>query len=69
MKAKCTVCNQEKDSTLNYYWSNGKRMTRCKDCHKEYVKIWRKYHKDVVNEHRKKYNTKYRKRTVSAPES
>lgn len=59
---KCNVCKLPKDSTEDFYWSKGKRMLRCKECHKEYVKLWRKYHKDEVLAHRKKYNTKYRER-------
>lgn len=58
---KCMLCGQTKPLE-DYYWSHGKRMTRCKECHKGYVKMWRKHHREQVKEHRKRYNTKYRER-------
>lgn len=62
LKRKCSLCHIEK-SIEDYYWSHGVRMTRCKECHKNYVKIWRKHHREQILKHRKKYNAKYRERT------
>lgn len=62
---KCQLCGEEKDLE-QFYWSQGKRMTRCKECHKNYVKMWRKHHREQVLEHRKRYNDKYRARRKDA---
>lgn len=69
MKVKCNVCSQVKDSNEDFYWSKGKRMIRCKECHLVYVNLWRKQHKEKVLEHRKKYNKKYRERMKSVSDS
>lgn len=61
---KCQLCGEVKDIE-DYYWSQGKRMNRCKECHKNYVKMWRRHHREQVLAHRKKYNAKYRKRKNS----
>ena len=61
VERKCQICGHKKP-TDDFYWSQGKRMTRCKECHKGYVKIWRKHHREQVLAHRKKYNAKYRER-------
>lgn len=35
MNKKCSQCLQIKDSQNDYYWSNGKTRTICKDCVRE----------------------------------
>ena len=40
--AECRVCKEIKDSTFDYYWSNGERQRRCKDCMKAYTVEWQR---------------------------
>jgi hypothetical protein len=62
---KCRLC-QKTQPEVDYYRVNGKLMSRCKECHKGYIKFWRKHHKGKVAEFRKQYGQKKRRVKIEA---
>ena len=41
-EVECRLCKKVKDSTFDFYWSNGERQRRCKSCMKAYTMEWQR---------------------------
>jgi len=40
----CNRCEETKDSTFDFYWSQDKRQRWCKECMRGYSNEWQKMH-------------------------
>jgi hypothetical protein len=52
----CTICGEEKPS-IEYYFNevNNSLYTKCKECHKKKVKLWRVANPDKVKTIQERY--------------
>jgi hypothetical protein len=60
MTKQCTKCKKEKPlenfgTYKNQKWREGKHMPRCKECMKEYHRLWLEKNRDKYNEYQAEY--------------
>jgi hypothetical protein len=48
----CPRCGEIKDSSFDFYWTQGNRQRWCKECMKHYTKTWHRERK-LQNENNK----------------
>lgn len=49
---KCPRCEEVKDSTFDFYWSQDKRQRWCKECFKHYTKTWHRERSEKARENK-----------------
>lgn len=53
---RCNRCEEIKDSTFDFYWSQDKRQRWCKTCQLEYGKLWHRQHNARVKERNQRHD-------------
>lgn len=51
----CKYCKNVKDADTDFYFSKGKRHTRCKECMKKYSSSWNREHRKKIREIKEQY--------------
>lgn len=52
---QCHLCKMWKDASEEFYWTDGKPRSKCKECHKQWVNQWRKQNLANVKKFREKH--------------
>lgn len=64
--AICSACNEELPISEFYLHSNGKPRKQCKECHYKRGQVWKKGHKEQVNQKRRSMSEEIRERSREA---